>query len=72
MFGASLVTVANTLAIRPVMRRTSAATRVLARSEAVVAEEFVAEEFVAEELVAEELVAEELVAEELVAGERIA
>ena len=47
MFGASLVTVAITLAIRPAMRRTSAAVRVLARSEELLAEEVVAQERVA-------------------------
>jgi DHA1 family bicyclomycin/chloramphenicol resistance-like MFS transporter len=39
MFGASLVTVAITLTIRPAMRRTSAAVRVLARSEDLVVKE---------------------------------
>ena len=42
MFGASLVTVAITLAIRPAMRRTTRATRVLARSEELVIEERIA------------------------------
>jgi DHA1 family bicyclomycin/chloramphenicol resistance-like MFS transporter len=47
MFGASLVTVVITLAIRPAMRRTSAAVRVLARSEELLAGEVVAQERVA-------------------------
>jgi len=46
MFGASLVTVAITLAIRPAMRRTSTV-RVLARSEELVAQEVDAQERVA-------------------------
>jgi MFS transporter, DHA1 family, multidrug resistance protein len=47
MFGASLVTVAITLAIRPAMRRTSMTTRALARSEELGATELVVQERIA-------------------------
>jgi DHA1 family bicyclomycin/chloramphenicol resistance-like MFS transporter len=52
MFGASLVTVAITLAIRPAMRRTGQATRTLAQSD-----EFATGELAADELAVQERIA---------------
>jgi hypothetical protein len=52
MFGASLVTVAITLAIRPAMRRASQATRTLAQSD-----EFATGDLAAEELLVQERIA---------------